>query len=98
MLTLHDFQQEIQKINERDSKVLTNPLYNDYNRVIPIGPTGAGKSSLVNILLGKKVISQKDNRKYKLTCSDSNIAIGSGTKSITNAPGAFIDDEKNNIC
>mmetsp|Transcript_30370 Transcript_30370/g.39198 ORF Transcript_30370/g.39198 Transcript_30370/m.39198 type:complete len:1418 (-) Transcript_30370:251-4504(-) len=61
--------------------------------VVFIGNTGSGKSTLINLLLGKKIVRNK-NGYYDVSCGEANPKIGHGCDSETLFPEFFDRDNR----
>jgi ribosome biogenesis GTPase A len=61
------------------------------NAVLVVGGTGAGKSTLVNYLVGKRMVRTKvtGSLQYGYTCEDPVVEIGHGFQSMTSSPQAI---------
>lgn len=85
IVKLHcDVADEFSSELERSVRLLSEQLsrYSHANHVVFLGDTGAGKSTLVNLLSGKEVVAEEVSGDILLTALGVHHGIGSGTEHI----------------
>lgn len=95
ILSLEDLFKGVRMTIENVQMILNNPKYLNYIRVVVIGTTGAGKSTLIHYFAHEKLIARKMHGQFELVCPESKIpeiVIGAGADSVTVVPGVYVDD------
>lgn len=96
IFTLEVLCDAIQKTVDSVPTVINNPKYSDYIRIVLIGNTGVGKSTLLHILARDKMQVVCTEEDMLFVCPESKlpqIVIGGGAKSITVIPGVYVDEK-----
>lgn len=91
IVTIENLAMNISNASKPISKIFEEKA--DFTRILILGNTGIGKSTMANALIGKKILVKKNNHdNLYLHCEDPSFEIGNQMISMTTIPNIYVDE------